>query len=119
MDSAKAIETTPLIAQHDNNLPAADDNDEKKESTVAETSDHDKPDDGDEPSKGVRLHLTIFLTALAMGVLGYTIFALLYPLILRIILFLFSLMFSTKTLDEQDNDFGPHPLSFGMMMFGG
>ena len=110
MDKAYAIETTPLIAQHDNSLPGDDD---EKESTIAK-----KPDE-DEPIKD-KTHLAIFLTALAKGIFGYALFMLLYPLLLRLILLLFSFVLSSKAMmDDRDSDYALHPLSFGIMMFFG
>ena len=105
MDRANAIETTPLIAQHDNNLP-----DDEKGSTVARTSDEN------EPIKH-KTHLTIFLTALAAGIFGYLLFMLLYLLLARLISFLLSFMLSSKAMDDGDSDYAIHPLSFGFMMF--
>ena len=74
--------------------------------------------DGDEPSKE-KSHLTILVTALVAGILGYVSFMLLYPLLLRLVLFLFSFMWSTKAMDEWDSVYGLQPLSFGIMMFFG
>ena len=108
MDRVNAIETTPLIAQHDNNLP-----DDEKESTVART---EKSDD-DEPIKD-KTHLTIFLTALGAGIFGYLLFMLLYPLLALLISFLLSFMLSSKAMDDDgDSDYAMNPLSFGFMMF--
>lgn len=109
MDKAHAIETTPLIAQHDNNLP---DQDDEKGSTVA------KNPDEDEPVKE-KTHLNIFLTALTKGIFGYVLSMLLYPLIYRLISFLFSLVLSSKATGVGDNEYAMHPLSFGFMMFFG
>ena len=116
MDRAYAIETTPLIAQHDDNLPDDDDADEK-EATLVTPCDHAKPDE-EEPIKD-KTHLNIFLTALAKGLFGYVLFTLLYPSLLRLISFLLSFMLSSKALDDGDGDYALHPLSFGIMMFFG
>ena len=105
MDKAHVIETTPLIAQHDDNLP---DHDDEKGSTI----------DEDEPAKD-KTHLDIFLTALAKGIAGYVLFMLLYPLCYRLISFLLSLVWSSKAMGVGDNEYALHPLSFGIMMFFG
>ena len=105
MDRANAIETTPLIAQYDDNFP-----DDEKE---ARTSDDENPKE-DEPIKD-KTHLAIFLTALGAGIFSYVLFMLLYPLLLRLLYFLFS----SKTLDDGDSNHGMDPLSFGIMMFFG
>ena len=110
MDRANVIETTPLIAQYDNNLP-----DDEKQSTIARTSDHGKPD-GDEPIKD-RTHLNIFLTALLAGILGYVLFMLFHPLLTRLIFFLLSFIWSSKAMGDGDSDDVVNPLSFGFMMF--
>lgn len=109
MDKAHVIETTPLIAQHDDNLP---DHDEEKESTVAKNPDEDGPVND-------KTHLDIFLTALAKGIVGYVVFMLLYPLCYRLISFLLSLVLSSKATGVGDNEYALHPLSFGIMMFFG
>ena len=109
MDKAHTIETTALIAQHDNNLP---DHDDEKESTIA------KNPNEDEPVKE-RTHLNIFLTALTSGIIGYVLFMLLYPLLYRLISFLLSLVLSSKAMGAGDNEYALHPSSFGIMMFFG
>lgn len=109
MDKAHVIETTPLIAQHDNNPP---DHDDEKGSTIAQNPDED------EPVKD-KTHLNIFLTALTKGIFGSVLFMLLYPLIYRLISFLFSLVLSSKAMGVGDNEYAVHPLSFGIMMFFG
>ena len=106
MDRPNAIETTPLIAQCDNNLP-----DNEKESTIPTISDHEKSAE-DEPIKD-RTHLAIFLTALAQGVLTYVLYILFYPLLVRLIYFILS----SKAMDDGDSDYGMNPLSFSIMMF--
>ena len=112
MDKANAIESTPLIAQYDNNLPH-----DEKQSTIARTSNPEKPD-GDEPFKD-KTHLTIFLTALLAGILGYVLFMLFHPLLTRLIFFLLSFMWSSKAMDDGDGGDAVNPLSFGFMMFFG
>ena len=110
MDKAHVIETTPLIAQHDDNLP--DQDDEKESTTIA------KNPDGDEPVKE-KTHLDIFLTALAKGIFGSVMFMLMYPFLYRLVSFLFSLVRSSKATGVGDDEYALHPLSFGFIMFCG
>lgn len=111
MDKAHVIETTPLIAQHDDTLP--DHADDEKGSTIANNPDED------EPGKD-KTHLSIFLTALAKGIFGSVVFMLLYPLCYRLTSFLLSLVLSSKAMGVGDNnEYAVHPLSVGFIMFFG
>ena len=107
-------ENTPLTPKHhhhhhhnnNNHLPDA----AEKQFT---TSDHEKS----------KSHLTIFLTALCAGLFGYVSFMLLYPLLVRLLVSLFSkLLASKKGVDDEgdrDGDYGVSPLAFGFVGFFG
>lgn len=120
MDRAHAIETTPLIPHHHNNhnnnildLDAA------KESA----SDCEKPNEDDNNNED-KSHLNIFLTALCAALFSYVLFLLLYPLILRLLLYLFSIFWASerKGVDDGgdgDGDYGVNPVGFGIVVFFG
>ena len=60
------------------------------------------------------------MTALGAAVFSYFLFLLLYPLLLRLVMFLLSFVFSSKGTGESgERDFGPSPVAFGVVMFFG
>ena len=88
-------------------------NNEHESATAVKIPDNEKPTTDE--SIEDRSHLTIFCTALFAGIVSYVLFLLLYPLILRLIYFLFL----SKSPDDAYSDAAMNPLSFGIMMFFG
>ena len=131
MERANAVETTPLLIapqqqQHrDNNnkndCPADYEEKEKESTTIPEpSSDQENPGGDDEPlQEKEKSHLKIFLTALWPGVFGGLMFWLLYPVLLWLVMGLFWLLFSVKGVEDRNNEYGLHPVTFGFMMFFG
>ena len=128
MERVNALETTPLLIapqQHrDNNnevCPADDGEEKEKEPTITELpSDQGKQDGDDEPlQEKEKSHRAIFLTALWSGVFGCFMFWLMYPVLLWLIMGLFSLLFSVKGVEERNDEYKMHPVTFGFVMFFG